>query len=103
RNSMYSARVNFEQCLIETIAMLRRQQRVSYRALKRQFGVDDAFVEDLKAEIVEVLELAADQDGRMLVCKGDPAAADERAPERAAGAERRQLTVMFCDLVGSTE
>ena len=59
---MYSARVNFEQCLIETLAMLRRQQRVSYRALKRQFGVDDAFVEDLKAEIVEVLELAVDQD-----------------------------------------
>ena len=29
----------------------------------------------------------------------EPAAADERAP---AAAERRQLTVMFCDLVGST-
>jgi class 3 adenylate cyclase len=29
-----------------------------------------------------------------------PASADERAP---AAAERRQLTVMFCDLVGSTE
>jgi len=31
-----------------------------------------------------------------------PAAAETAAPERAA-AERRQLTVMFCDLVGSTE
>jgi class 3 adenylate cyclase len=30
----------------------------------------------------------------------EPTPADERAP---AAAERRQLTVMFCDLVGSTE
>lgn len=113
------ANLTFEQCLNETVAMLRRQQRVSYRALKRQFGIDDAFVEDLKSEIVEVLELAADHEGRMLVWKGGGAAATNpvssevppdgelqaRAPAVApmAGAERRQLTVMFCDLVGSTE
>ena len=122
--------MTFEQCLIETIEMLRRQKRVSYRALKRQFGIDDAFVDDLKSEIVEVLELALDHEGRMLVWKGgeaevgaavDAAAMPEspeapggdkpqdRAPMVApmaapmAGAERRQLTVMFCDLVGSTE
>ncbi len=36
--------------------------------------------------------------------RAGPAAADVSAPEPAAGsaAERRQLTVMFCDLVGST-
>lgn len=85
--------MTFEQCLVETIAMLRRQQRVSYRALKRQFGIDDAFVADLRDEIVEVRGLALDQDGRMLVWKG----------ETPAAGDLRQLTVMFCDLVGSTE
>ena len=108
--------MTFEECLNETIAMLRRQHRVSYRALKRQFEIDDAYVEDLKSEIVEVLELAVDHEGKMLVWKGDQPAVEEREPRGApdavaeaqasapmAGAERRQLTVMFCDLVGSTE
>ena len=108
--------MKFEECLNETIAMLRRQHRVSYRALKRQFEIDDDYVDDLKSEIVAVLELAVDHEGRMLVWKGDNPAAEAREPRAApdtvaeartpapmAGAERRQLTVMFCDLVGSTE
>ena len=108
--------MTFEQCLNETIALLRRQQRVSYRALKRQFEIDDAYVEDLKSELVEVLKLALDHEGKMLVWQGDQPAVEEREPDRdpaaaaaaqtsvpMAGAERRQLTVMFCDLVGSTE
>ncbi len=104
------AGLTFEQCLTETIEMLRRQKRMSYRAIKRQFGIDDEFVADLKSEIVEVLELAVDHEGRMLVWKeGMPPAVTSREPAPApssallAGAERRQLTVMFCDLAGSTE
>lgn len=108
--------MTFEECLNETIALLRRQQRVSYRALKRQFEIDDAYVEDLRCELVEVLGLALDHDGKLLVWKREQAAAAEhklhvdpvaaraaQAPAPMAGAERRQLTVMFCDLVGSTE
>lgn len=105
--------MTFEQCLSETIALLRRQQRVSYRALKRQFEIDDAYVADLKSELVEVLELALDRDGKMLVWRGDQPGVEEREPHGdaaaaqtpvpMAGAERRQLTLMFCDLVGSTE
>ena len=34
--------------------MLQRQGRVSYRALKRQFDLDDAYIDDLKFEIIEV-------------------------------------------------
>jgi class 3 adenylate cyclase/predicted ATPase len=96
--------VTFEERLNETIALLRRQGRVSYRALKRQFEIDDAYVEDLKAELVEVLGLAADQDGKMLVWKSPAAAvpAEAQPVSSLAGAERRQLTVMFCDLAGST-
>lgn len=108
--------MKFEECLNETIAMLRRQHRVSYRALKRQFEIDDDYVDDLKSELVGVLELAVDHEGKMLVWKGDAPAGEAHKPRAApdtvaaapspapmSGAERRQLTVMFCDLVGSTE
>jgi hypothetical protein len=35
--------VTFEEVLTQTIAMLQRLGRVSYRGLKRQFALDDAF------------------------------------------------------------
>src|SRR5215510_12845423 len=114
--------MTFEEVLNQALAMLQRQGRVSYRALKRQFGLDDAYLEDLKAEIIEVHQLAVDRDGTMLVWTGDAGVAPEPALQatqiatpreqqhtRAAQvfplppeAERRQLTVMFCDLVDST-
>ena len=53
--------------------MLQRRGRVSYRALKVQFQLDDALLEILKDEIVEVHQLARDQEGKMLVWTGDAA------------------------------
>ena len=112
--------MTFEDILNQTLGILERQGRVSYRALKRQFGVDDAFVEDLKFEITEVHKAAVDQDGLMLIWSRSPKAplAATPAPVPApkvflpmeagstrpldADAERRHLTVMFTDLVGST-
>ena len=41
-------RMAFEEILNQALAMLQRQGRVSYRALKRQFHLDDAYIEDLK-------------------------------------------------------
>ena len=38
----------------QAIAMLQRRGRVSYRALKRQFDLDDSYLADLKAEIIDV-------------------------------------------------
>ncbi len=40
--------MTFEEVLNEAVAMLKRQGRVSYRALKRQFDLDDDYLEDLK-------------------------------------------------------
>ena len=118
--------MTFEEILDQAIAMLQRRGRVSYRALQRQFQLDDAYLQDLTAEIVEVLQLAVDHDHTMLVWMGGPSApapvsppppstppADPqalqptpRAPapsvQHAPEAERRQLTVLFCDLVDST-
>jgi predicted ATPase/class 3 adenylate cyclase len=110
-----------------------RERRVTYRALKREFDLDDAFLEDLREELIVAKRLAIDEDGKVLVwtggtpLSGQPAAAlpplvaahamplampttvPQNVPASAAesaglapAAERRQLTVMFCDLVGST-
>lgn len=113
--------VTFEEILDQAIAMLQRKGRVSYRALKLQFRLDDEVLDALKDEIIEVHQLAVDQGGKMLVWAGDtgptpvppspqPAMQEDR-PAQAAfqpsapqspDAERRQLTVMFCDLVDAT-
>src|SRR5262249_6105526 len=105
--------MTFEEILDQAIAMLQRRGRLTYGALKRQFQLDDAYLEDLKAELIEGQRLAVDERGKVLVWAGEaatsaptsPPAIQETAPPVVPAppdAERRQLTVMFCDLVDST-
>src|SRR5262245_25333492 len=119
--------MDFYAVLDEILELLQRHKRVTYRALKRQFGLDDAYLEDLKVEIIEARQLAVDQDGTMLVWCGDlasplpPTAAPVSVPERAPLAytprhladkiltsraalegERKQVTVLFADVAGFT-
>ena len=54
--------------------------RVSYRALKVQFHLDDDLLEILKEEIVAVHQLGRDQEGTMLVWTGDTAPAAVPVP-----------------------
>ena len=72
--------MDFYEVLDQIIDLLRQRGRVSYQALKRQFDVDDAYLEDLKVELIEVQELAADRDGKMLVWSGEAAQAPESTP-----------------------
>ena len=119
--------MTFYEVLEQVRELLQRHGRMSYRALKRQFELDDAYLEDLRAELVEVQRVAVDQDGTMLVWTGDasaaqvpaaPAPAPERAPRAYMPAhltdkilatrttlegERKQVTVLFADLKDSTE
>src|SRR6266511_3368397 len=92
--------MDFYEVLDQVMNLLRSRGRASYRALQRQFGLDDDYLADLKVELIEVQRVAVDQDGKMLVWIGKVASptAEPQTPE----AERRQLTVMFCDLVEST-
>src|SRR5215470_6415415 len=121
--------VTFEELLDQAIDMLRRRGRVTYRALKMQFQLDDDTLDVLKDELLYGQQLAVDEAGRVLVWVGlpttppaasssplvtqasspAPALSVEAGPAIAAihtpdlpDAERRQLTVMFCDLVDST-
>ena len=110
--------MTFDDVLTQVTTLLRQQGRVSYGALKRRFTLDDAYLQDLKDELIEAQQLAADEDGRILVWVGGtskeeaekrsstrqplPALDSGQIDSRPSEGERRQITVMFCDLVGST-
>jgi class 3 adenylate cyclase/predicted ATPase len=114
--------VSFYDLVDKVVELLQRRGRLSYRSLKLEFGLDDPRLDALKFELVDVQGVAADRDGTLLVWtgtgatppSGEPAptpsprgAVETPAPEASvptvdADAERRQLTVLFCDLAGST-
>src|SRR5262245_21003668 len=62
--------MEFYDVLNQVLALLEREGRVSYRALKRQFALDDEYIEDLKVEIIDAKRLAVDEDGKVLVWTG---------------------------------
>jgi hypothetical protein len=83
--------MTFEEILDQALDMLRRRGRVTYGALKRQFNLDDAYLEDLKNEIVEGQQQAVDEGGKVLVWTGGPVAAAREpthTPEALAAASR---------------
>jgi hypothetical protein len=59
-----------DEILTEVIALLQRDGRLSYRLLKRRFLLDDEYLEDLKAELIDARRLAVDEDGKVLVWTG---------------------------------
>ena len=116
--------MTFDEILDQVITLLKRQGRVSYPALKRRFALDDNYLEDLKTELFYVHPVV-DDDSKGLLWTGEadsqPASSstplaqqeaiqqDPSTPEAprpteppSPDAERRQLTVMFIDLVEST-
>ena len=62
--------MTFDEILAQVIALLQRQGRVSYGALKRRYHLDDAYLEDLKDEIIHAQRIATDEDGRILFWTG---------------------------------
>ena len=104
--------MTYDEVLTQVLDLLRRDQRVAYRVLKRRFDLDDEYIEDLKADLIKAKRLAADEEGEVLVWLGDGESSISNTQSSTSltpstqpstpDAERRQLTVMFCDLVGST-
>jgi hypothetical protein len=97
--------MSFLDTILRAKGYLEGQGRVSLRALRREFDLDD----DLFEELVDVQQVAT-REGEILSWIGSAAvdvadtSTTDAAPVRepAGAAERRQLTVLFCDLVGST-
>lgn len=113
--------MTFDEVLEQVRELLQSKGRVAYRALKRRFELDEEYLEDLKAELIDAEHVAHDEDGKVLVWIGTAPVSDStsQAPHstsknqkpvvrpqplaaRPTDGERRQLTVMFIDLVGST-
>ena len=97
--------MTFEEILDQAIAMLQRRRRVTYRTLQRQFSLDDVALEDLKTALLYAHPQVVADPGRPASASGYrhyPSAtiASRRPPP--PDAERRQLTVLFCDPVEST-
>ena len=118
--------MTFEEILDQAITMLQRRGRLTYRTLQLQFQLDEGHLEALKDELIYGQRLAVDEDGRVLVWTGEaasppvpaapPAQAVERAPltytppylaekiltsRSALEGERKQVTVLFADMVVS--
>src|SRR5215475_8661549 len=117
--------MDFYDLCDQVIDLLKQRGRLSYRAFKMQFALSDESMEALKDELIYAQQLAVDDNDRVLVWIGDggtnteptthrvqtppqpviqgmhPPTASPPADQHTSEAERRQLTVMFCDLVES--
>ena len=59
--------MTFAELLGQVRELLRSKGRVSYRALKLQFDLDEDHLEGLKDELIEAERVAADENGKVLV------------------------------------
>src|SRR5215203_1884778 len=89
--------------MTDVAAWLRGLGLGQYEAAFRDNAVDDADVlRELTEADLEKLGVRLGDRKRILKAAAALGAAQEGEPEAQAAAERRQLTVLFCDLVGST-
>jgi hypothetical protein len=67
--------VDFEQILKEVLWRLVTEGSISYRRIKRVFGIDDDALDDVRRELIGALHIATDLDGELLVWAPDGRAA----------------------------
>ncbi len=121
--------MSFDELLTHVLDLLQRQGRLSYRALKARFQLDDDLLEALKDELIYAQRVAADEDNRVLVWTGESAVCPDSQRQRQPAprnrrhfptrpqhltekilaarptleGERKQVTVLFADIKDSTE
>ena len=61
--------MEFYDVVAQVIELLEREGRVSYRALKAQFQIDDDLLDVLKEEIIEVHQLGQGEGEGLLAVK----------------------------------
>src|SRR5215471_4018700 len=120
--------MTFDEVLDQVRELLQQRGRVTYRSLKLRYQLDDEVLAGVTDELISAERVAVDEDGKVLVWVGaspvsrstfqvpspqannqqpetsntPPLAQDSALRTQHSLGERRQLTVMFIDLVGST-
>src|SRR6266568_6902270 len=83
--------MTFDAILEQVVTLLKRQGRVSYRALKMRFNLDDEYLDVLKEELIDAQRIAMDENDRILVWIGDAqeAAAPPAQPTQQPAAQEQ--------------
>jgi hypothetical protein len=72
--------MQFEEILTQVIALLQSQGRVSYRALKLRFQLDEEYLAGITEELIDARRVARDEDGKVLVWVGATPVASVQLP-----------------------
>jgi hypothetical protein len=75
--------MTFEEMLDQALAMLQRRGRVTYRALKLQFRLDNDHLEALKDELLYAHPHVVEDDGRGLIWTGETRPTPPQNPLRS--------------------
>jgi class 3 adenylate cyclase len=92
--------MTFDELLDQIVELLHHRGRVTYRALKRRFDLDDEYLESTPEASAPTPQPRQTPDIQETAFARAELPPSERHPPDA---ERRQLTVMFCDLADSTK
>ncbi len=100
--------MKFSDVLEQVILRLQHEERISYRTLKTTFDLDNNYLEELKAELIQARKLAIDENRTFLVWRPSQTSTSTIDTESHTGqakrqAERRQLTVLFSDMIGTVD
>lgn len=63
--------MKFSEIVKQAVALLQDSGRVSFRALKMEFDLDDDQLDVLKEELIEARRLARDENGKALIWVGN--------------------------------
>ena len=94
--------MDFYAVLDQVVELVRNRGRVSYQALKLKFDLDDKHFQALKEELLFAHRGTIRDEGSGFVWAGEPRVSRATPQSQSPEAERRHLTMLFCDLVGST-
>ena len=75
--------MKFSEIVNQASDLLRQQGRMTYRALTREFGLDEETLEDLKEELLFLHAEIAEVDGRGLVWNGDGSGEETETPAQS--------------------
>jgi hypothetical protein len=81
--------VKFYEIVNQVVALLQREGRVSYRALRLEFDLNDDTLEALKEELIDAKLLAIDENGKVVVWVGGEAEGEKA--KRGNGRQRSSV------------